>query len=161
MNKLKLSEAQNANSIRRMKAAQYMKVVTWSEEDKCFIGRCPELFAGGIHGDNDLSVYRELCQTVDEWIATIEDDEKPLPKPTISHIYSGKFVLRMSPAMHETLAIRAALEKESLNTYTVKSLASLTGIEASERAARGKKVNIRRLLAKVPDVAPPDEDRLD
>ena len=31
-------------------AARYTKLVEWSDEDQCFIGRCPELTLGGVHG---------------------------------------------------------------------------------------------------------------
>ncbi len=34
------------NEIRKQ-AARYAKFVEWSDEDQCFIGRCPELMAGG------------------------------------------------------------------------------------------------------------------
>jgi len=50
-------------------AARYAKFVEWSEEDSCFIGRCPELMAGGVHGRDEASVYAELCQAVEEMVA--------------------------------------------------------------------------------------------
>ena len=28
----------------------YTLVVEWSDEDQCYIRRCPELFGGGVHG---------------------------------------------------------------------------------------------------------------
>jgi hypothetical protein len=31
-------------------AARYAKFVEWSDENQCFIGRCPELTLGGVHG---------------------------------------------------------------------------------------------------------------
>ncbi|MDW7762052.1 MAG: toxin-antitoxin system HicB family antitoxin [Acidobacteriota bacterium] len=36
--------------------------------------------------------------------------------------YSGKFVLRTGPDMHQALSVRAMIEGESLNTYVVKAL---------------------------------------
>lgn len=62
-------------------ADQYEKIVVWSEDDQCFIGMCPELFAGGVHGDNSLEVFRELLEVVDEWVQIFEKDGRPLPKP--------------------------------------------------------------------------------
>jgi hypothetical protein len=52
-------------------AARYAKFVEWSDEDRCFIGRCPGVFAGGVHGDDEASVYKELCETVAEWIGLL------------------------------------------------------------------------------------------
>src|ERR1035438_9399068 len=49
-------------------AARYAKFVEWSEEDKCFIGRCPELMLGGVHGNDEAKVYAELCAAVEEMI---------------------------------------------------------------------------------------------
>ncbi len=49
-----------------MKAAdRYHKWVEWSEEDRVYIGRCPDLITG-IHGDDAQRVYRELCEVVEE-----------------------------------------------------------------------------------------------
>ena len=47
---------------------KYLKIVEWSEEDECYLGHCPGLMAGGVHGPDEASVYKELCEVVDEWI---------------------------------------------------------------------------------------------
>ena len=44
----------------------YRKIIEWSDEDGCYIGTCPELMYGGIHGQDEVKVYKELCQTVSE-----------------------------------------------------------------------------------------------
>ena len=62
-------------------ADQYEKIVIWSDEDQCFIGMCPELFSGGVHGDDSLEVFKELLEVVDEWVEIFENDGKPLPEP--------------------------------------------------------------------------------
>lgn len=61
---------------------RYLKIVRWSDEDGCYVGMCPGLFHGGVHGDDEASVYTELCQVVDEWIETYREDGRPLPPPT-------------------------------------------------------------------------------
>ena len=38
----------------------YKKIVYWSNEDDCFIGMCPELMYGGVHGDDPVVVFKEL-----------------------------------------------------------------------------------------------------
>jgi hypothetical protein len=40
---------------------------------------------GGVHGDDETAVYKELCQSVDEWIQLHETEGLPLPKPTSLH----------------------------------------------------------------------------
>ena len=65
----------------KTQAARYMKFVEWSDEDKCFIGRCPEMMGGGVHGQDKAKVYAELCEVVEEWIEILAGDGKDLPKP--------------------------------------------------------------------------------
>ena len=36
----------------------YLKIVEWSEEDQCYVGSCPGLMLGGVHGDNEANVYK-------------------------------------------------------------------------------------------------------
>jgi predicted RNase H-like HicB family nuclease len=62
-------------------ADSYKKIVYWSDEDQCFIGMCPELMYGGVHGDNALDVFIELCEVVDEWVEIFKKDGNPLPMP--------------------------------------------------------------------------------
>lgn len=62
--------------------AQYLKIVEWSEEDQCFVGQCPGIIGPCCHGGDEVQVYQELCQIVDEWIRIMLDDEKTLPPPT-------------------------------------------------------------------------------
>lgn len=59
-------------------SAKYVKIVEWSEKDKCFIGSCPGLLYGGCHGDNEQEVFAELCEIVKETIELYKEDRKPL-----------------------------------------------------------------------------------
>ncbi len=61
---------------------QYLKVVQWSEVDQCYVGTCPGFVLGGVHGDDEVEVYRELCEVVDGWIQTFHEDGEPLPPAT-------------------------------------------------------------------------------
>ena len=103
-------------------AARYAKFVEWSDEDQCFIGRCPALFIGGVHGNDEAKVYKELCETVEEWITLLRKDGAGLPEPLSGKKFSGKFVLRLEPALHRRLAAKAIAAGESLNNFCVKAL---------------------------------------
>lgn len=59
----------------------YKRVVYWSDEDRCYIGMCPELMYGGVHGKDPLKVFIELNQAVEEVIQIFKEDGKPLPLP--------------------------------------------------------------------------------
>jgi len=63
-------------------AARYAKFVEWSDEDQSFIGRCPELTLGGVHGSDEAKVYAELCEVAEEWIELLHRDGAPLPEPS-------------------------------------------------------------------------------
>jgi len=101
---------------------RYLKLVEWSEEDQCYVGSVPGWIEKCCHGDNETKVYQELCQVLDEWIAIYKNDSRLLPSATAGKKYSGKFVLRTDPDLHQALAIRALNEGESLNNFVVKTL---------------------------------------
>ena len=101
---------------------RYLKIVEWSPEDHCYVGTCPGLMLGGVHGDDEVKVYEELCQVVAEWVKLGRTDGIPLPEPTAGKQYSGRFVLRVGKDLHRELAIAAAQAGESLNAYCVTRL---------------------------------------
>lgn len=101
---------------------EYLKIVQWLEEDGCYVGTCPGVLRGGVHGDDEAAVYKELCEVVAETIELYKTDARPLPTPTVSKTYSGRFVLRVDKELHQTLAIRAIQQGESLNSYCQKIL---------------------------------------
>ena len=106
----------------KTEAARYTKFVEWSDEDQCFIGRCPEIMAGGVHGSDEAKVYVELCQTVEEMVELIHADGHELPEPLMAKKFSGKFVLRIEPALHRRLAAKALAAGESLNSFCAEKL---------------------------------------
>ncbi|HWA27145.1 MAG TPA: hypothetical protein VG734_15930 [Lacunisphaera sp.] len=73
----------SANSSAATKAGHYIKFVEWSDADQAYVGRCPALFAGAVHGHVEAKVYKELCDVVAEWIIDIEKRREPLPAPSV------------------------------------------------------------------------------
>jgi predicted HicB family RNase H-like nuclease len=115
---------------------RYLKIVEWSDEDACYVGVCPGLMLGGIHGNDEAQVYTELCQAVDEWIALYERDGVPLPPPTVGKNYSGKFVVRVGKELHQELAVHALREGVSLNSYCARVLREGRAPYGSVKAAK-------------------------
>lgn len=105
----------------KAQVSRYPKYVEWSDEDGVFIGRCPNLFGGGVHGNNEAAVYAELCEVVEEWIEILHKDGK-LPEALDPKKYSGEFMVRLEPELHRRLASKALAEGESLNQFVVKKL---------------------------------------
>ncbi len=80
------------------------------------------LFAGGVHGADEAAVYRELCEAAEEWVKILRQDGAPLPKAKSSKDFSGKFVVRVEPLLHERLALKALARGESLNKLVESAL---------------------------------------
>ncbi len=106
----------------KAQAARYSKFVEWSDEDGVFVGQCPGLFHGGVHGKDEAAVYKDLCEAVEEWIELLNSDGKPLPEPLDAKKFSGKFVVRVEPALHRRIAAKAQAAGESLNTFVERAL---------------------------------------
>jgi predicted HicB family RNase H-like nuclease len=113
---------------------KYIKIVEWSEEDQCYIGTCPGLMLGGCHGNDEVKVYKELSNIVEETLDLYKKDNKPLPLETSKKNYSGKFLLRTGKEFHKLLSIKALQSEESLNSYCVKVLKS--AISQIDQASR-------------------------
>ncbi len=61
---------------------QYHKWVEWSDEDQTYIGKCPDLITG-IHGDDPVRLYAELCAVVDDVIRHFQATGRVLPRPRV------------------------------------------------------------------------------
>ena len=72
--------------------ARYVKIVEWSEEDRCFVGSCPGLFYGGCYGQDEKAVFAELCDIVEDAIRLYKKDGKPFPPPTSGEDYANKML---------------------------------------------------------------------
>ena len=72
-------------------SARYVKLVAWSDEDRCYVGSAPGLLYGGCHGPEEREVFNELCGIVDEVIALYRTEGRPLPPPTTGRDYANVF----------------------------------------------------------------------
>jgi hypothetical protein len=57
---------------------QYHKWVEWSEEDQVYIRKCPDLITG-IHGDDPVKVFQDLCEVLDDVIEHFQGAGRELP----------------------------------------------------------------------------------
>lgn len=102
---------------------KFLKIVEWSDEDRCYVGRCPGLFFGGVHGDDEAKVYAALCAAVDEHLADLSRSRLPVPRAPRRPKPSGKILVRITPELHEQLALKAIAGGVSLNEFCAKKLA--------------------------------------
>jgi len=110
----------------KKKSDAYLKIVEWSEDEQCYVGSAPPLLGPCCHGDDETKVYRKLCRIVEEWIEIHDRDGTALPEPLVptDKEYSGRFLLRVDPKLHNALAIRSVQEGKSLNAYIADRLSS-------------------------------------
>jgi predicted RNase H-like HicB family nuclease len=74
---MKPTAAQIQDGVRR-----YLKIVEWSEVDRCYVGSAPPLIGQACHGATEAEVLTQLQAIVEEWVATLLTDGKPLPPAT-------------------------------------------------------------------------------
>jgi predicted RNase H-like HicB family nuclease len=79
-------------------SAQYIKIVEWSDEDRAFVGQCPGVIGPCCHGDDEVEVYRQLCEIVAEWLELASQDGSPLPPPTAGTGVTQKIVEQIASA---------------------------------------------------------------
>jgi predicted HicB family RNase H-like nuclease len=79
-------------------------------------------------GDTPEEAVRELLAEKPEWFETCLKLGINIPLPIEPQKYSGKFVLRMPPSLHESLVQIADKEGVSLNQYMVAALSRSVGI---------------------------------
>ena len=61
----------------------YLKFVRWSDEDRGYVGYCPDLFPwGGVcHAEREEEACHQLCALVSEEIADLRAAGRELPPP--------------------------------------------------------------------------------
>jgi len=64
-------------------ADNYTREVEWSEEDQCYVGRCPELFLGGCHGNSEKVVEEQLIEIICSVLLDYEKEGKEPPEPAL------------------------------------------------------------------------------
>jgi predicted HicB family RNase H-like nuclease len=61
---------------------------------------------------------------VEDWVEILLRDGKPLPAPSAGKSYSGKFLVRVPPELHQKAALKAMARGESLNQFVAAALAN-------------------------------------
>ena len=130
------------------KKDRYLKIVEWSDEDQCYIGSIPGWIGKCCHGDDEIEVYHQLGQILEEWIEIYDKDRIPLPSRITAKKYSGTFQLRIDSDLHKALAIKAMQANESLNNFCGKILKK-TILQAD--LSRANKANTADVKSRVAD----------
>lgn len=93
----------------------YTYRVTWSEDDNEYVGLCIEFPSLSWLSETPESALTGIRKVVGEVVLDLDASGEEIPQPLASKNYSGKFMVRVPPEIHRTLAIQAAEAGVSLN----------------------------------------------
>lgn len=94
---------------------RYTYRVTWSEEDQEYVGLCAEFQSLSWLEKTPEKALQGIRKVVRECISDMHKNHEDVPAPIATKTFSGKFMVRVPPAIHRTLAIQAAESGVSLN----------------------------------------------
>ena len=94
---------------------RYTYRVTWSEEDKEYVGLCAEFPSLSWLASSDEEALAGIRAVVKDVVDDMEVQNEDVPEPIACKSYSGKFMVRVPPDVHRDLAIQAAESGVSLN----------------------------------------------
>ena len=98
-----------------LKNDHYTYRVTWSEEDNEYVGLCVEFPSLSWLSTTPESALKGIRNTVAEVIKDMKENGEEIPLPIANKKYSGKFMVRLPPEVHRSLAIQAAESGVSIN----------------------------------------------
>lgn len=94
---------------------RYTYRVTWSEEDQEHVGLCAEFPSLSWLEKTPEKALAGIRKLVKECIDDMQANNEIPPEPIATKNYSGKFMVRVPPETHRSLAIQAAEAGVSLN----------------------------------------------
>lgn len=98
-----------------LKNDRYTYRVTWSEDDKEYVGLCAEFPSLSWLASTPEAALKGIRKVVADVVADLEAGGEPVPESIATRDYSGKFVVRVPPDLHRRLALEAAEAGVSLN----------------------------------------------
>jgi predicted HicB family RNase H-like nuclease len=94
---------------------RYTYRVTWSEEDQEHVGLCVEFPSLSWLAANPELALKGVREIVRSSIEDMRQNDESIPEPLSAKQFSGKFMVRVPPEIHRSLAIEAAESGVSLN----------------------------------------------
>ena len=93
-------------------------VIDISEGDEAaYTAKVPKFPKMYICADTPEQLHEVVSTFIEEEIAYRKKNNIPIPKPDFRSNFSGKFVVRIKPEIHEQLTHLADAEEVSLNQY--------------------------------------------
>ena len=102
---------------------RYTYRITWSEDDREFVGLCLEFPSLSWLAKNPEAALKGIRRVVKEAVQEMESCGESPPSPISGRSYSGKFIVRIPPEVHRALAMKAIEQGISLNRLVSAKLA--------------------------------------
>lgn len=97
--------------------------VTWSEEDREHVGLCMEFPSLSWLASTPEAALGGIRKLVAEVVADLKKQGEAVPEPVATRHFSGRFLVRVPPAVHRNLTVEAAEAGVSLNRLVSSKLA--------------------------------------
>ena len=101
----------------------YTYRVSWSAEDHEYVATCLELPSLSWLAKDQIRALKGVEQLVRDVVMDLLASGEPVPEPLAERSYSGRFNVRLPPALHRELATEAAEHGISLNRLVSDRLA--------------------------------------
>lgn len=96
---------------------KYMIHIRWSEDDKAYIAEVPELPGCATHGSTYEATMKHAKHAIESWINGAKEAGYPIPEPLALRKFSGKFITRVDPKLHQELSLKAKASGKTLNRF--------------------------------------------
>ncbi|MBN1690379.1 MAG: toxin-antitoxin system HicB family antitoxin [Dehalococcoidia bacterium] len=93
----------------------YTYRITWSEEDKEYIGLCAEFPSLSWLADTQEAALQGIINLVAEAVSDMRANNETVPQPIAARRFSGRLLVRIPPEVHKELTIEAAEAGVSIN----------------------------------------------
>ena len=107
-----------------MNASHYTYRVTWSVEDREHVGLCAEFPSLSWLAPTPEKALAGIRRVVAEVVKDMAAAGEPIPEAIAEKAFSGRFVVRVPPAVHRALATEAAELGVSINRLVSAKLAA-------------------------------------
>ncbi len=94
---------------------RYTYRITWSDDDKEYVGLCAEFPSLSWLAGNPETALKGIRKLVEDVLRDMQKEGETIPEPIACKKYSGKFMVRVPPHIHQKLSIQAAESGISLN----------------------------------------------
>lgn len=109
--------------MKTIKDDHYTYRVTWSEDDKEYVGLCAEFPSLSWLSSSPEAAFRGIRAMVAEVVQDMREAGEAIPEPLAARRFSGRFVVRVPADMHRELVLEASESGVSLNRLVSAKLA--------------------------------------